>query len=296
MITLEQIASAWNSFFFDPIPVYSIALFRIIFGCILLYETFFILANLKEYLGPNGLIRYSSYFKKSRGRALSLFLYLPGTMLSVYIIMGLHLVAVTCMTIGLFTPLSTLLTYITVRSIVNRNPAICNGGDNVAKIMCFLLIFAPSGHAYSLDEILFFAPYMPGKEYLSFAPWVLRLMQIQISLIYLYTAYWKLRGPTYRAGSAIYYATSNDAYRRFTTPKIFVRPPLVKFVTWSTLFFEGFLGIGLWIKEFRVTLVALGIAFHLAIEYTLSVHLFGWYMIACLLLFIDPSYIQGLLQ
>ncbi|MEL7004718.1 MAG: HTTM domain-containing protein [Bacteroidota bacterium] len=216
-------------------------------------------------------------------------------MTSVYLIMGLHILTTTFMTIGLFTPVSTAITFVTLRSISNRNPLLCNGGDNVAKIMCFYLIFAPSGHAYSLDEILFYAPHMPNGEYLTQAPWALRLMQIQVSIIYLYAALWKLKGRTYRNGTALYYALSNHRYRKFSVPQVLSLTPYVQLLTWSTLTFELVLGPGLWIEEFRCGLIAMGIAFHMTIEYMLNVHLFSWYMIACLLLFVDPSQIFNLL-
>ena len=295
MVTLEQIVSAWNHFFFEPIPVHSIALFRILFGCVLLYDAFFMLPNIDEYLGPKGLIRYSSYFKAARGKVLSLFFYLPPTLDSVYLVMGLHIISTTLMTVGLFTPVSTAMTFLTLRSITSRNPLICNGGENVAKIMCFCLIFTASGHAYSLDELLFYAPQMPNGEYLRQAPWALRLMQIQISIIYLYTALWKMKGATYRNGTALYYAMNNDKFKKFEFPQILLQTPWVQILTWSTLVFELALGPGLWIKEFRGWLIAIGLGFHMTIEYALSVHLFGWYMMACLLLFVDPSRIMDLL-
>lgn len=291
MMTVEHLFGAWNGFFFEPVPVYPLALFRIVFGCLLLVDSFFLLGNLRDYLGPHGLIEYRRYFKRSRHLVFSLFLYFPPTMASVYWIMGLHLVSVTMMTVGFLTPLSTLLSFITLRSIVNRNPQICNGGENVAKIMCFFLIFAPSGSAWSLDAVLFHAKDL----HVLHAPWALRLMQLQVSIIYLYTAYWKLKGETYRNGTALYYAASNFVYSRLAFPRFLLRKPWVQWLTWGTLAFEFALGSGLWIEEFRHWLVAMGVGFHLAIECILSVHLFGWYMIASLLLFLDPAWLERML-
>lgn len=287
-MSLHQLAAAWNGFFFQPIPVYSIALFRIVFACIMLIDAFFVLAHAREYLGPDGLIEYDRYRQRNVGRALSLFFYLPPTMRSVHWVLGLHIVSIIFLLIGLFTPLSALIAFVTLRSIVNRNPEVCNGGDNVARIMCFFLIFAPTGKAYSLDALLFH----PAAHILAQAPWALRLMQIQVSVIYINAAYWKLRGVTYRNGTAIYYSTISEFYRRFSVPRLFLRKPIVHTLTWGTLALEFSLGSAIWVQEFRAPLVALGIAFHLVIELVLNVHLFGWYMIACLMLFIDPNQIM----
>jgi len=289
MISLHQLITNWDNFFFSPAPVYTLALFRIAFGLVLLYEAFFILANAKDYLGPNGLVRYDRYHKRSEGRYLSVFLVLPPTMASVYWVLGLHIVFLVCMILGLYTSVTVVCVYVTLCSIVNRNPTICNGGDNVARIMCFFLMFASSGHAYSLDAY-FFHLHAPGDSaFVLQAPWALRLMQVQVSIIYAYTAYWKLKGVTYRDGTAMYYVMGNHTYRRYNLPKVLLRKPMVQVLTWVALLVEFALGFGLWISDFTYPVLLLGFILHLTIEYILSVHLFSWYMMAVLLLFIPPA-------
>lgn len=287
MISLRQLAALWTQFFFDPVPVYPVALFRMAFAAVLLVDALFILPHLADFLGPRGMAGFDRYRQRSAGKALSLFLLLPPTMGWVRGVVGLHVAAVLMMGIGFLTPASTAVAFVTLRSIVNRNPGICNGGDSVARIMCFFLIFAPAGAVWSMDALLFRpADASPGVAL--HAPWALRLMQIQVSVIYLRTVYWKLHGATYRDGTAIYYALANDAYRRLAAPAFMLRAPLVHAATWGTLALESVLGAGLWIREMRGPLVVTGIAFHLGIELFLNVHLFGWYMIASLLLFLDP--------
>lgn len=282
---------AWNRFFFAPAPVETIACFRIAFGLLLLVEAAYLLVNVNAYLGPDGLVRYGSYVRESGGRAMSLFLYMPPTTRSVALIMGVHVAAVTSLTIGLLTPLSALVTFVTLRSIINRNPPITNGGDNVARIMCFLLIFSPAGHAWSVDHLLF-AGHL-GHGGMS-APWAQRLMQIQLSLIYVRAGYWKLRGVTYRRGTALYYVGANETDGRFPLPRVLLHRQVLRAATWGALALELALGPGLWIEELRGTFVALGVLLHLAIEYLVDVHLFGWFMIASLLLFVDPSHLPFL--
>jgi hypothetical protein len=291
MISLQEINELWNAFFFSSTPVYTLALFRIVFGLILLYEALFLLPNIKEYYGPNGLIKYDRYYNRNKGKFLSLFLYLPATMRSVYIVFGIHILLLLLMIGGLFTNFVIIGVYITLCSIVNRNPTICNGGDNVARIMIFLLIFSSSGNAFSLDSYLFNSAGIGQSLSLIQPIWPLRLMQIQVSIIYLFTFYWKLKGQTYINGTAVYYVMGNHTYTRLPLPSFFVKTPIVQISTWSILIIEFALGAGIWISEFRHPIVLIGILFHFAIEFILNVHLFGWFMIACLLLFIDPNYV-----
>ena len=288
MVTLHQLGAAWDAFFFAPIPVDTLARFRIAFGCVLLFEAFFLLARAADYFGPHGLIPYERFQTRVRGRVFSLFLYLPPTMASVYGIMAAHILAVTLLTVGLLTPLSALATFLTLRSLIARNPEIANGGDNVAKYMAFFLLFTPCGAAYSLD-----ASWLGwwGKDGVmpTFAPWAQRLMQIQLCIVYFNTAYWKLKGSTYRNGTAMYYAMTNLNYRRRAFPTLLLRSPFVQTLTWGVVGFELLLGVGLWVKDLRPWLVIGAVLLHLGIELFLSVHLFGWYMIASLLLFVDTT-------
>jgi uncharacterized membrane protein YphA (DoxX/SURF4 family) len=276
-MTSDNIIAFWNDFFFTPTPIYTVALFRILFGLILLLDALFIVSNIKEFLGVNGFINYQSYKSRVNNRAFSLFLYLPSTNFSLYLIMALHITSLTLMILGLLTPLAITLTYLTLCSIKNRNPIICNGGDNVSTIMCFYLIFSSSGHVFSLDSIFFNDPNAPTSEYILAAPWAIRLMQIQVSI-----------GATYRSGTALYYIIMNDTYRRFSIPKIALQRPFVQVITWGVLVIELLLGVGLWVNDIRHPLIFVGFALHLSIEYAMNVHLFGWYMMAALLLFIDP--------
>ena len=293
---LRDLVHHWNEFFFEPELVYTVAVFRIVFSIILIYESIFISCNLKEYLGPAGLVGYSRYRSRSAGKALSLFLYLPPTMTSVYIVMSVHIIALGCMAVGLFTPLSTLTAFITLRSIINRNPGICNGGDNVARIMSFFLIFTASGHCFSLDELLFYRPIDSSRSYLMHVPWAIRLMQIQIAVIYLFNAYSKLKGSTYRDGTAIYYVMKNYNYRRFPLGAILISPPFVQLFTWGALAIEFSIGIFIWIQDLRYVMIFMGFVLHLTIEYMVNVHLFSWYMLASLLLFVNPTDMLHLLN
>jgi antimicrobial peptide system SdpB family protein len=294
-MTIDMLFNAWNGFFFAPVSVYPIALFRIVFGCVLLLDAIYVYSNAKLYLGPAGLTEYHRYFKSARGQSMSLFLYLPGTMKSVHFIMIVHFIAVIMLILGLFTPISVIIAFITTRSIVSRGAHLTNGGDAVAKVMCFLLIFTPCGQALSLDSLLFNIPQSTEGTAQMQAPWAQRLMQIQLCFIYFNTMYWKLKGATWRNGTAVYYAVSNEMYRLFKFPDILLNAPMVKTMTWGVLVLEFVLAPGLWIEELRPWLMASAVLMHLGFMLFLNIHLFSLYMIAALFLFLDASIITSLI-
>ncbi|WP_299654779.1 HTTM domain-containing protein [uncultured Tateyamaria sp.] len=287
-MTAETLLAAWNGFFFEPISVLPMAVFRIVFGCVLLIDGIYMALHAREYLGPRGLTEYTRYFKRTRGRALSLFLFLPNSMWSVRLILVVHLIAVLMVIAGCLTPWSFIVAFVTTRSIVSRQDHMTNGGDAIAKIMCFLMIFTPAGQALSVDA------WMYGGD-TEAAPWAQRLMQIQLCIIYFNTFYWKLKGATWRNGTAVYYAVSNRMYRKFRFPPFFLRTPYVQILTFGVLLLELVLGPGLWFDDLRPWLMAAAILMHLSFGFFLNVHLFGFYMIASLMTFLEPEWVAALL-
>lgn len=184
------------------------------------------------------------------------------------------------LSLGLATRVSAVVCFLSLTSIHHRNPAIFHGGDTVMRLMSFLLIFSPAGNGWSIDAVL------DGRWEAEADPWCLRLMQIQVALIYLRNVFWKLRGAEWRQGTAVWYTTNCEAYRRFEIPVWLLSMPLVKLATWGTLVIEFSLGSLIWIAECRTMVMLSGIAFHLVLEIVMNLQLFGYVMIACLLLFL----------
>jgi hypothetical protein len=59
--------------------------------------------------------------------------------------------------------------------------------------------------------------------------------------------------------------------------------------TWSALALEFSLGVLVWIKKLRYFILALGLIFHLYLEYSLNVPMFQWVVLSAYVLFIDPA-------
>src|SRR5204862_7262740 len=139
-------------------------------------------------------------------------------------------------------------------------------GDSVQRLLVLLLCFTPSGAALSVDCWLSHEDFWLALRDRQFDPWALRLMQLQMSLIYLRTVGWKLRGKTWRNGTAIAYALRAVDFRRCTAPKFLFSPKITRVLTYGTLVAETFVGLGVWISELRYAAIIVGFALHLGIE------------------------------
>lgn len=293
MIPLATLEQAWREFFFTPEPAVTVAVFRILFGVVLTVHGLLLWPHANLWYGPRGFLPYKQYCQIYGRSRFSVFHFLPDSDLTVKVVLAAYITAAASLSLGILTTLSASLTFVLLVSIHNRNPAVLHGGDDVLRIMTFLLIVSSAGAELSVDRYASSAQLFLG-EYTS--PWALRLMQLQVSIIYLRAGLAKLGGEAWLNGSAAYYPTQVQEYRRFPLPKVLIGAFWIRLATWGTILIEIGLGTAIWVKEFRYVILVCGLAFHLVLEYFVNLQLFGWTMMCCLLLFVSPTDLMSLLR
>lgn len=288
MIEWNDIAAAWNMFFFRPEPLSALVLFRFGFGLLIIANAAFLACEVRLWFGPDGLFGREE-FRRAASFRWSLFRWLPPRTSSACLVLALSATAGVCLALGVATRVAAIAAFLTLVALHQRNAAITHSGDAVLRLMAFLLIFTPAGRPFDIADLL------SGRSAAveTAAPWGVRLMQIQIAVIYLRTTFEKLRGKSWRNGTAAHWPMVVEHYRRFHWPAAARAPLLIHAATWSTLAVELSLGSLIWIRELRYPVVACGIALHLLIELVLDLQLFGITMIVCLLLFLPPADLLG---
>lgn len=140
----------------------------------------------------------------------------------VFTIWGCCLLSCLLMIFGVWTRVTTILTWILVNQLYNYSPVYYAGGDTVLRCMLFLSIFLRWGEAYSIDSWLRRrravlkggSKGVPGHR--PIPQWPMRLMMMQLAIIYCSTGLLK-SGRTWIDGSAIYYAMQLDHFYRVPT-------------------------------------------------------------------------------
>ncbi len=280
MVTFAQLIEAWNTFFHEPASLFPLAAFRCCFGGLVFLNAILLLRVVPRHLATDAIFTFDRYEKVYGRKRFTLLNLLPPTVNSVYLVIGMSAIAGLMLSVGLATRLSAVVCFLSLTSIHHRNPAIFHGGDTVMRLMSFLLMFSAAGNGWSVDAML------DGTWEAVGDPWCLRMMQIQVAIIYLRNVFWKLRGEEWRRGTAVWHTANSEAYRRFQIPKRLQTIPWVRLATWSTLLIEFSLGTLIWIAECRMFVMLSGIALHLVLEIVMNLQLFGYTMIACLLLFL----------
>jgi hypothetical protein len=288
VISLEELARLWNAFFHAPEPVATLCVFRIALGTLLTFNAACLLPFADDIFGPAGIFDTTSFLHAYRTRRLTVFYLFPRSrQLALGMVVALVVLSI-ALTLGIFTRITTPLAWLCLVSLHHRNPAVFNSGDTVQRLLLLLLCFTPSGAALSVDAWWHGENIFQAARDQMFDPWALRLMQLQVSIIYVRTVYWKLQGKTWRNGTAIAYAIGLFDFKRCPAPSILFSPIVTRMFTWGTLVAEVFVGLGAWVSQFRWAAIIMGWVLHLGIDTFLNVHLFSLTMCVALVVFIPP--------
>ena len=235
-----------------------------------------------------GVLTARSAQAQIRGQHLSIFFLLPTSPWLIRFSLMLLFVQCWLLLLGCWSRVQMACIFVWLVSFQHRNPLICDGEDAVFRLFSFMMIWMPLDHRWSLLRARFGWPQsMAGSE----QAWALRLIQFEVTAIYASNAWSKLQGDSWREGTALYYVSKmTDMYGRGWLPSgLFEIEWFVSLATWSVLVCEMVLPIALWIGPTRRLAICLGIALHMAIEYSMNLFLFEWVMLVGLMAFISPA-------
>jgi hypothetical protein len=283
---------AWERFWFAPQPVSTLVLVRIAFGAVVLVWTASLAPDLASFFGPDGLAPVAPPLSATSWGIFQI----ASPMWLVHAVWILMLLASVGLIVGYRSRLSAFVVLVGVLSFERRMPYVFNAGDGLIRILALYVFFAPTGAAVSIDHVRR-APPEDRWAIAQRAPWALRLMQLQVSLIYLSSVWEKLQGHTWPHGTALSYALRLDDIARFPLPGPFSDwPVLVAAATWGTLAIELAAGTLIWIPRLRPWIMAAGITLHVLIAYSMRVGFFSAGMLVLYLAFVSPARATQLIE
>ena len=294
----RKIADKWNQFFFSRIDPGPLGIFRIALGIVALMCLVGRYHDRHFLYGAHAIISLKTDDQFFGTHALTRWLYFYGMVPShdpalMWFFIGLIAIAV-CVTIGFYTRVNAVLLFLGLIALSNRNFFCENSGDDLLRIFCFFLMFAPAGAAYSVDQ--WFAGRRRRIVSQSSAPrsntmsaWPLRILQLQFAYVYLDTVYLKLHGTAWRHGTALYYALNYLEFKRFQFPWLFHYLWQIRIETWAVLAVETAMFTLVWFRKFRRPVLLAALALHLGIDLVMQFAIFQYVMIAGLATFLSPA-------
>jgi hypothetical protein len=225
--------------------------------------------------------------------------------------------------LGLFTRITSVITWLAVLSYANRNQQVLFGMDVMMNIGLIYLTIGPSGAALSLDrwfakrraarqleearrtksDTRAFEAILAGPPQTALAQFVTRALQIHFCCIYAASGLSKLKGNAWWDHTAIWYTMANPEF----SPVIF-RPYLwtlmqmsefrwlcelgMSFGTVYTLFLEIAFPFLVWRPLLRPYMVMCAILLHTGIAVLMGLTVFGLFMLVLLLSYIPPETVR----
>ncbi len=285
--------SAWNSFWFETVSTSSLAVFRIAFGLLTFAWSISLLPEVSAFFTKGGILPHQPTFGGPVRGAWGLLGIFPGKAALMVLVVAL-IVASVCLTLGFFSQLAAAVVFLALMSFERRNPFVVNAGDVLMRVLAFYLIFAPTTAALSLERFL-----RNRKEFWIFparAPWAMRLMQIQFSIVYLFAVWTKVRGTTWNNGTAVSYSLRIADLERFPVPSFITHSTLISnLLTYGTLALELSLAILVWNRRLRPWVLLAGLSLHLGIEYSIRVGFYGLTIMALYLVWVPPERMEAVL-
>lgn len=183
--------------------------------------------------------------------------------------------------LGWQTRFAAIATWVLSTSFANLNPNIDNAGDVIRAIILFYLMLSPCGAVWSLDRWLtkLTEPEAPARERIVISPWALRLLFIQLVLIYFMNGLYKLGGDNWLQGDSLHYVLCDVTLSRFSYAQFPVPLWLTRLATWTVLLWEA--GFPLWVSVpwTRKPALFFGVLFHLGIYATMELGHFVPYVL-----------------
>ena len=275
----------------------SLALFRILFGLLLLVDLAARLTDLRVFYSDAGVLpRVDLLGRVATGSTPWL--------VSLHMVSGLWgvqllLFAVSafcafCLLIGYRTRLFTLLSWVLLVSLHNRNLTILNAGDLLFRVLLFWSLFLPLGARCSVDAAMK-APVRAGPGNRNDRTWSVPAFcfMAQVTILYWATALLK-NHPVWTGDlTAVWYALQLD-YMALPLGVLLRELPsgLLEALTRTTLLVEFLVPVLIWIPflvgPLRLAACIVMIGMHLAFTATLQIGLFSWVCSAMWLALLPP--------
>ncbi|WP_437841982.1 HTTM domain-containing protein [Sorangium sp. So ce1153] len=271
------------------------SLFRIVAGLTILH---LYLANYfqRHYLyGPDGVWPFARSLEEARGAGAFSIYVLSGAPLYFEVVFHLGILFTMLWVVGFRTRLMSLLTYVWLWSLHQRNPVLLDGGDNIIRLALLYGVFAELGAFFSLDADRLRAQRARGGDLerikmMTHSAAILACA-VQVCLVYGIAGLYKVQGELWQNGTALYYITRVG---EFTWPGhsegLYGSVALVTALTYAAVAFQlSFPFLFVLDRRTRRLALAGAFTFHLGIAVMMGLVTFAAFMISVELALISDA-------
>lgn len=302
LVAFHNIQRAWACVWFRNSPTSPLELTRIGIGAALFLNYALATPYLFDFWGKEGLVPRALVFDANSLTWKQSVLFYTTTS---WQLIGFHALFLFCaltLMLGWRTRWVKWLVLIGQLSYAHRDPVFIYGVDQILACLLFILCLAPIGRAISLDRVREVRAAkrinIESRPPHYSSPWAgacTRLMQIQMAIVFFFSALQKIRGNEWWNGDAIWsvFSLQENYYRPF--PDILASHYwLVNFATYATILIEIAFPFLIWQRRSRPYMLAAAIFLHLNIAVFMGMPYFSFVMMMGHMSFLRPEWLARL--
>lgn len=268
--TLRAIWATWEQFWFEADAAVPIRAFRRSLGALLFIFYSIRTLDLGLFYSETGVMPVEvlrSVIDMDGRFSILFWLNSPAALWALH---GVFILSLLALALGVRTRVAAWIAFILHVSFMNRNLVVSYGFDQISTFFLFALCFSTPKGSSIFDSV------------------ALRLIQVQVCIIYAYSGVEKMRGPSWWEGDAVWLALANPQVARADFSDLAQYPVLIALLTWSSVLWEVYFPALVWFKRLRLPVLAFGVMMHLGIGLTLRIPFFGLLMIVSYVAFLSP--------
>jgi hypothetical protein len=282
--------AGWNAFWFTPADPLPLAVVRICTGALLAWSAAVWLLDAPAFFGDDAWLAPHDVWRMNDQPWQWSWYFSLGSSAAIRLLTAAWLVAAVCLMLGLTTPLAALVSLAGLVSAANRAPLNTFGLDDTLGLLLVPLLVGPSGAVLSLDAALGWGDPRPSVR----ANIALRLLQVHLCVVYLFSGCGKLLGASWWEGAALWGAIANGQYRTLDLTGLARHPLVVNALTLATLWWEVGYAALVWPRLTRPAVLAMAAPVHLGIGLAMGMMEFGLAMLAANLAFVSADTFRAL--
>jgi hypothetical protein len=304
LTTFEAIERAWARVWFESKPTIPLELTRIGIAAALFVNYALATPFLFDFWGEGGQVPRTLVFDAGAfAWRQSVLFYTDAP----WQLIGFHALFLFCafaLMLGWRTWLVKWLVLVGQLSYAHRNLVLVYGVDQILACLLFILCLSPIGRAISLDRLRKVRAVkrinIESRPPLYRSPWVgacTRLMQIQMAILYFFSALQKVRGNDWWNGDAIWFVlTLQENYYRPLVAILASHYWLVNLATYLTILVEVAFPFLIWQRRSRPYMLVAVVLLHLNIAIFMGMPYFSFVVTVGLMSFVRTEWLTRLGQ
>ncbi len=294
---VETIKCGWHDFWFADQDLLRISFFRFMLAGFALFQYGYRYLEFQKFYTSKGMVPFAEALQIIPEIVRPSFAIYPSSDTLLALCYGLFLGCLVMLFLGVGGRVVTAIAYVLHLMFVQRNFSVIYGADIMIVHWLFYLSFVDSGRYFTIKNIFrrkvggLMHP-MPAYSADLVSRVFIRLMQIQLCLIYGYTGMEKLKGAPWWEGSALWNVLGNQ--QLMTADFTFLQhfPLIVAFLTFFSVLFEVFFPVLIWNRNLRMATLLGGVFLHGGIAIMMGFFFFSSVMIISYSSFVDAGWLR----